>query len=43
MRAEILYHNGGIYMDFKTEIRRSLDPWLKYKIYFNDLDYINYG
>ena len=30
MRYELLYHHGGIYMDFKTEGRKSYAPFLKY-------------
>ena len=34
MRIEILYHHGGIYMDYKVEMFKSMIPFLKYKQFF---------
>lgn len=30
---------GGIYIDFKTEGKKPLNPFLKYEIFFIDIDY----
>lgn len=30
MRYELLYRMGGIYIDFKTEGKKPLNPFLKY-------------
>lgn len=30
MRIELLFRYGGFYMDFKTEGKRSLQPFLRY-------------
>ena len=34
MRIEILFHHGGIYLDFKTEAFRSFLPFLRFKQWF---------
>ena len=34
---------GGIYLDFKTEALKPLDPFLKYEIFFIDMDYTQNG
>lgn len=39
IRYETLYNHGGIYIDFKTEGKKPLDPFLKYELFFIDLDY----
>lgn len=36
MRYEILYHKGGIYIDFKMEVLQNLDAWRKYELFFID-------
>jgi hypothetical protein len=36
LRYEILYNWGGIYIDFKMEVLKALDPLLKYTIFFID-------
>lgn len=43
LRLEILNKEGGIYLDFKVECLKPLDPFLKYEIFFNDMDYTEYG
>ena len=37
MRYEILYNHGGLYMDFKTEGLKSLEPFLKYTFISSDI------
>lgn len=39
IRYELLYRNGGIYIDFKTEGKKNLSPFLKYSLFFIDVDY----
>jgi len=34
-----LYQHGGIYLDFKTEGIKPLTPFLKYELFFIDVDY----
>lgn len=38
MRYEILYHNGGLYVDFKTESLKSLLPFLKYTFFSSNIE-----
>ena len=34
MSYEILYNEGGIFLSFKAEARKPLDPFLKYELFF---------
>lgn len=40
MRYEAIYQHGGIYVDFKTEGFKPMNPFLKYKIFFTDCNYV---
>ena len=42
IRYEALFHHGGVYFDFKAEGSKKLDPFLKYEIFFDDCDYVQY-
>lgn len=45
VRLQLVYENGGIYMDTDVELKKSLDPLLKYQGYFGfeDGQHINTG
>lgn len=41
IRYELLYQYGGIYIDFKFEGKKPMDNFLKYQIFFIDIDISN--
>ena len=44
-RVDILYHNGGVYLDTDVELIKSLDPFLKYDFYagFESVSFVSFG
>lgn len=45
VRLQVVYENGGIYLDTDVELKKSLDPLLSHRAYFGfeDSGYVNTG
>ena len=41
-KVEVLYQFGGFYFDFNYESLRPLDPFRKYELVFNGMDFTNF-
>lgn len=45
LRYEVLYQNGGIYIDFKMEGLKSMINFFKYEVFFidNDISWLRFN